>query len=42
MIRRLLLVALRWTSYNVGYGLRMGWEEAGSKIRPASLKGLVS
>jgi len=41
LIRRLLLIALRWTAYQIGYGLEMGRAEAASKIRPASLKGLV-
>ena len=41
MIRRILLVALRWTAFQIGYGLEMGRAEAANKIRPATLGGLV-
>ena len=41
ILRRALLVALRWTAYQIGYGLCMGWTEAQGRMRPASLSGLA-
>ena len=41
MIRKLLLVALRWTAFQIGYGLEMGRAEASGRIRPATLGGLT-
>ena len=31
-MRKLSAVFIRWVFWQIGYGFRLGWEEAGSKL----------